>query len=975
VRRVFFFYCLSGLVSLGYQVVWFRIFADRFGSTALTFLLVLAGFIGGLGLGAIWSRRATRRLAASGRLSDPLRIYGLAELLVTGTALLTVAAALIPADLWGSFPYQLHDGIYSRTLGYALGQLVIGVLCVAVPCFFMGVSYPLLGHAFRGHQRFPSALYAWNTLGACIGVLLTQFALIPWLGHDSTYAVMLVLNLFIALYFLLGAGGAAAQSAPAASRAQPPAAIADDNARAIQLGTLLALGTLGGFLAGALEGDLFKRIWLLGATSSAAMAFISFWAILAIFLASWTHIKIGYTLALIYYALVGALAYPIRNFFEPAAAQGSPPDATSAMLAIQTDSGRSLLFVGMFVFPVIYLVSLLLPYVCNAAPIGSGGGQRRLGLVYGANTLAFCLGLIAFVWLAPRVNVFYSMKLMMVLMGIGVVVLWTITEQRRPGRRRTITVMTGAVAAVVAAIVLTPAGFDRAFMDPARRAYHMPVRALKSNGTHTTFIVSTPEGDFLYFDFHPMSGTGLSGQAYMRLMAHVPLLAQRAPRSALLIGFGVGNTAAAIAAHETIERIDVLELNKRVIETAPEFAASNGNVHRDPRVRFINDDGRSYLAVTREHYDLITAEPPPPTQDGVHRLYSIEYYRQVLAHLTPQGRFTQWLPIAQLSARAADRMVATFLEVFPHAMLFTGYAQELILIGGSEPLDLTLMARRMRSTTAVAADLERLGVATPLALFARIISGDAGLRRDYAGRALISDQRNDLAEPFKRSHRAARINYDPLAMLADMGTQELDFYNDLRDVVTHLGRLQYHVPAMPLGSLQVATTARDVQLGDADWPRIESLQLLYGNARRAGEYETALARLRDMLDQAAAQPLAWLEMAHLHLARERNLEALQAVREFQAIEPRETVGFVYTAKALIGLGRLDEALQAGQRAVALAPDDPRALTVRADASAAMGRHLRALEDYRQALRLDPGHADALAGETTVIEKLRKSVTK
>ena len=49
--RVFLVYCLSGFVSLGYQVAWFRIYVDRFGSTNLTFALVLCNFIAGLGLG------------------------------------------------------------------------------------------------------------------------------------------------------------------------------------------------------------------------------------------------------------------------------------------------------------------------------------------------------------------------------------------------------------------------------------------------------------------------------------------------------------------------------------------------------------------------------------------------------------------------------------------------------------------------------------------------------------------------------------------------------------------------------------------------------------------------------------------------------------------------------------------------------------------------------------------------------------
>ena len=40
-RRVTLLYCLSGLISLAYQVTWFRIFVNHFGSTNLTFALVL----------------------------------------------------------------------------------------------------------------------------------------------------------------------------------------------------------------------------------------------------------------------------------------------------------------------------------------------------------------------------------------------------------------------------------------------------------------------------------------------------------------------------------------------------------------------------------------------------------------------------------------------------------------------------------------------------------------------------------------------------------------------------------------------------------------------------------------------------------------------------------------------------------------------------------------------------------------------
>jgi len=55
----------SGLVSLGYQVLGFRLHADRLGSTNLAFTLALLAFIGGLGLGSLASRRLAAALAGS----------------------------------------------------------------------------------------------------------------------------------------------------------------------------------------------------------------------------------------------------------------------------------------------------------------------------------------------------------------------------------------------------------------------------------------------------------------------------------------------------------------------------------------------------------------------------------------------------------------------------------------------------------------------------------------------------------------------------------------------------------------------------------------------------------------------------------------------------------------------------------------------------------------------------------------------
>ena len=96
---VYGLYCLSGLVSLIYQAAWFRIFVDRFGSTTLTFVLVVTNFIGGLGLGALLGRRASVWLSARLGGASRLRVYGVLELCVSAGALLTLALSALPADL------------------------------------------------------------------------------------------------------------------------------------------------------------------------------------------------------------------------------------------------------------------------------------------------------------------------------------------------------------------------------------------------------------------------------------------------------------------------------------------------------------------------------------------------------------------------------------------------------------------------------------------------------------------------------------------------------------------------------------------------------------------------------------------------------------------------------------------------------------------------------------------------------------
>jgi tetratricopeptide (TPR) repeat protein/spermidine synthase len=613
------------------------------------------------------------------------------------------------------------------------------------------------------------------------------------------------------------------------------------------------------------------------------------------------------------------------------------------------------------VFPAYLLISFLLPYVCNRLQ----SDRRHLGIAYGLNTLAFCFGMIAFTWLAPRVNTFYSMKLMMVTLAIGAALLLVIREHRRLAAWKPAL----AVAALGAACVVTPAGFDPSYVTPHQPAALYPVRAMKSNGAHTTYVVAAPDGDRLYFDNYSMSGTSHRAQVYMRLMAHFPLLAHPRPQRALLICFGVGNTAAAIASHDTVRHIDVVELNDKVIETAPEFARHNDEVYLDPRMRFIHDDGRNFLNSTESTYDLITSEPPPPMYAGVYRLYSKEYYQQAMAHLSQEGMMTQWLPVYQMPQEAVDLAVATFVGVFPHVLLFSGYETEFILVGSRSPIDVGQIEQRFYEQPSVVADLRKLEIQRPLQLIARVVKGERALSRQFGDRRMISDQRNDLTYLFPRPLAPGMITYNPPEVLADIGVERLQMHEALRAVVMHLGRLRYAAD-FPYESLQTVRPdeAPGVMLTDVDWAAIQSIRERCSQLERAGRggdastvrraKEEMIALFRRALAMAGEQPELLLALASSYADAGRHDDAITVLRRFQQIEPDDPAGYYGDGVSLIALQRYGQAIPLIRRALDLAPDEAPVHFALASALESNGNLAEAEVHYRRAVTIDPDHVEA-----------------
>ncbi len=267
------------------------------------------------------------------------------------------------------------------------------------------------------------------------------------------------------------------------------------------------------------------------------------------------------------------------------------------------------------------------------------------------------------------------------------------------------------------------------------------------------------------------------------LLGHLGALAH-SPRRVLLVGFGSGMTASALAAYPELERLDVVEIEPAVVGAAPLLAKLNRNVLLDPRVHVTFDDARNFLFTTREKYDLIISEPSNPWIAGVATLFTREFYAAVHSRLAPDGVFVQWMQAYSLFPEDLQMLFATFLSEFHGATLWHGDAPDLILMAPSPPSEeIRKRAQALFSAPRLHDDFVQLGMENAAGIFGFYLLDDAGLREFSAGAQINTDDRTLLEYHAPRSllvhgledqNREALLHEQRSPLPADVSADLLD---------------------------------------------------------------------------------------------------------------------------------------------------------------------------------------------------------
>ena len=123
---------------------------------------------------------------------------------------------------------------------------------------------------------------------------------------------------------------------------------------------------------------------------------------------------------------------------------------------------------------------------------------------------------------------------------------------------------------------------------------------------------------------------------YHDMITHVAMATNPNIKKVLVIGGGDGGTVRELTRYSHIEKIDMVEIDKLVVDVSREYLPITASKLDDPRVSLYFEDGIRFVADTKEIYDLILVDSTDPIGPG-EGLFTTEFYQNCFNILSDNG--------------------------------------------------------------------------------------------------------------------------------------------------------------------------------------------------------------------------------------------------------------------------------------------------------------------------------------------------
>src|SRR5574344_1339009 len=157
---------------------------------------------------------------------------------------------------------------------------------------------------------------------------------------------------------------------------------------------------------------------------------------------------------------------------------------------------------------------------------------------------------------------------------------------------------------------------------------------------------------------------------YHEMIAHIPMMHHKAPKTVLVIGGGDGGTIREVLKHKTVEKVVLCEIDGMVIEASKKFFPTVACELDNPKVEILVQDAIEYIKDKKDEFDIVLIDSTDPMGPG-EGLFTEEFYTNVKNSLKKGGILAAQSESPVVNTEEIQKMYKLLKKVFPICSTYT----------------------------------------------------------------------------------------------------------------------------------------------------------------------------------------------------------------------------------------------------------------------------------------------------------------
>lgn len=956
---VLFLYFLSGLTGLIYEIVWMRIFGLIFGNTTLAISTVLSAYMLGLAWGGLQFGKYTKRI------QNHFRIYALLELGV-GISAFAILIFIPVIDILYKliFPY-----LQNRLFIFYLLKFLLSFILMLPATFLMGGTLPIVSYLVVKRKELLGSgigiLYGLNTFGAVCGSFLAGFFFIRLLGVNETVYLAVSLNIFIfivafrysqnmkidqtnilmqgkkvshtknsmenlVLMVMAGSGFAAMAYEVLWSRILTFVLTNSIYAFSVMLTTFLLGIAIGSYFGGRIVDRIKNPINFLG----------------------WTEVNIALT-ALLTAFLLANFAKIHRLVFII-----DPETSWTYWNGIRFLESLMVMFLPTFLMGVSFPIAskILIP---NLFRMGSG-----LGKLYFYNTLGGLLG--AFLTGFVFIKFFGSSISLITMVAVNLTIGLYLIFYRQRDYSHIMNILYASTYIILLLIVFkfTPkAMFARTYSISEE---NFPIIDYREGIEGTVTVhqgnLSMQRNKRINVDGLNVAGTSFILRTLQLMQGYLPQFVHPEARQVLQIGFGTGQTSAAVL-NNPVKNFKLVEISKDVLDlSALHFWELNEAVMEDPRFHFTISDGKNYIKNSTDNFDIIMNDANYAVATTSASLFTKDHFENCKARLKPGGILSTWMT-TDLDPGDFQIVLKTFQSVFPYTLLWMApncINKQVVLMGSTRPMKLDFKTIQIKlANPDIKNDLQTININSIYDLLNCLVLDSEGIK-DIGRQAHTNSDNHPILEFSTKAVRSRdRCAFQNLAKI-------LNRPSNLKALITNLPEEPEQRRVIEQNIQRYYSAARELLMGMLEFYQGQTeraFQTLLDGSRKipesslAAEYFKNMDMINARLDfevQQNPQNLeAQLKWIRSKISQSEYKYALTSLNALVFRYPDNTLLYYELARCYLALTQVDSAEFFFKKSLDINPQNTGSWYFLGVITQQKKQYQKAIGYFDNALRIDP----------------------